>query len=214
MILAPIQSHVNTLHYAALACYSVIRALVRETGPVYERPVPFPYSQEVCDIKRLAAERRDDPLRERVQWTMVPPACSFVFPGGGLVDPLLRVSNETLPTFLHFSLEGVAEAALYCAHRTSTFLSCAFCEQGGHLAAPFPSFRFRAPRKGCRGRRRSERPSVSSLLIAEVQAGRIICTAASLSILPTGDTFPSFSLRTIRSICTMAPRCQLSRAVF
>ena len=46
------------------------------------------------------------------------------------------------------------------------------------------------------------------------QADRIICTAASLSILPTGDTFPSFSLRTIRSICTMAPRCQLSTAEF
>ena len=30
----------------------------------------------------------------------------------------------------------MAEAALYCAHRTSTFLSCAFCEQEGHLAAP------------------------------------------------------------------------------
>ncbi len=34
---------------------------------------------------------------------------------------------------------GVAEAALYCAHRTSTFLWCAFCEQEGHLAAPFPA---------------------------------------------------------------------------
>jgi len=31
---------------------------------------------------------------------------------------------------------GAAKAALYCAHRTSTFLSCAFCEQKGHLAAP------------------------------------------------------------------------------
>jgi hypothetical protein len=31
---------------------------------------------------------------------------------------------------------GVAEAALYCAHRTSTVSSCAFCEQEGHLAAP------------------------------------------------------------------------------
>jgi hypothetical protein len=31
------------------------------------------------------------------------------------------------------------QVALYCAHRTSTFLSCAFCEQEGHLAAPpFP----------------------------------------------------------------------------
>ena len=34
-------------------------------------------------------------------------------------------------------LEGVAKVALDCAHRTSTVLSCAFCEQGGHLAAPF-----------------------------------------------------------------------------
>src|SRR4249920_1024703 len=34
-------------------------------------------------------------------------------------------------------IKGVAEAALYCAHRTSTVSSCAFCEQGGHLAAPF-----------------------------------------------------------------------------
>ncbi len=32
--------------------------------------------------------------------------------------------------------KGVAKAALYCAHRTSTFLSCAFCDQEGHLAAP------------------------------------------------------------------------------
>jgi hypothetical protein len=31
---------------------------------------------------------------------------------------------------------GVAEAALYCAHRTSTVSSCAFCEQEGHLATP------------------------------------------------------------------------------
>jgi hypothetical protein len=30
----------------------------------------------------------------------------------------------------------VAEAALYCAHRTSTVSSCAFCEQEGHLAPP------------------------------------------------------------------------------
>ena len=33
-------------------------------------------------------------------------------------------------------LRGAAEAALYCAHRTSTVSSCAFCEQEGHLAAP------------------------------------------------------------------------------
>jgi hypothetical protein len=38
--------------------------------------------------------------------------------------------------FLIPLLWGVAKAALNCAHRTSTVSSCAFCEQGGHLAAP------------------------------------------------------------------------------
>src|SRR5438309_11187379 len=38
--------------------------------------------------------------------------------------------------FLMPLLKGVAEAALYCAHRTSTVSPCAFCEQEGHLAAP------------------------------------------------------------------------------
>jgi hypothetical protein len=33
-------------------------------------------------------------------------------------------------------IRGVAKAALYCAHRTSTVSPCAFCEQEGHLAAP------------------------------------------------------------------------------
>jgi len=37
-------------------------------------------------------------------------------------------------------LRGAAKAALNCAHRTSTVSSCAFCEQGGHLAAPRPLF--------------------------------------------------------------------------
>ena len=52
------------------------------------------------------------------------PRCSFI---------------QTRPLAFSPSLfKGVAEAALYCAHRTSTFLSCAFCEQEGHLAAPDP----------------------------------------------------------------------------
>jgi hypothetical protein len=38
------------------------------------------------------------------------------------------------------SLRRSAQVALYCAHRTSTFRSCAFCEQEGHLAAPPLSF--------------------------------------------------------------------------
>ena len=53
-----------------------------------------------------------------------------------------RVSS--LPTALaeraspHSSrlLRRSGQVALYCAHRTSTVLSCAFCEQEGHLAAP------------------------------------------------------------------------------
>ena len=58
-----------------------------------------------------------------------------------------RSRAQSLSRPFYFSklfLTGVAEAALYCAHRTSTFLSCAFCEQEGHLAAPFPSFGDRA----------------------------------------------------------------------
>jgi len=42
-------------------------------------------------------------------------------------------------------LKGVAKGALYCAHRTSTFLSCAFCQQEGHLAAPFSYLFFQYP---------------------------------------------------------------------
>ena len=38
------------------------------------------------------------------------------------------------------SIGRSGQAALYCAHRTSTVLSCAFCEQEGHLAAPPSSY--------------------------------------------------------------------------
>jgi len=55
---------------------------------------------------------------------------------------LERVPRCALGMALSFSpplFRGVAEAALYCAHRTSTVSSCAFCEQEGHLAAPSPA---------------------------------------------------------------------------
>ena len=39
-------------------------------------------------------------------------------------------------TFLPLVLEGVVKVALDCAYRTRVFLGRAFCEQGGHLAAP------------------------------------------------------------------------------
>jgi len=38
--------------------------------------------------------------------------------------------------FLMRLLEGVAEAALNCAHRATTVSSWGLCEQEGHLAAP------------------------------------------------------------------------------
>ena len=60
-------------------------------------------------------------------------------------------------------LEGVAEAALNCAHRTSTVSPCAFCEQGGHLAAPYPSFSRRALRE--HGDRPSYPTSFFSILL-------------------------------------------------
>jgi hypothetical protein len=66
---------------------------------------------------------------------------------GSLRPRVARAQGIARPPFfpffsLHSSspvLEGVAKAALNCAHRTRAFLGRAFCEQGGHLAAPFRS---------------------------------------------------------------------------
>ena len=63
-----------------------------------------------------------------------------ISPCAGLLRP--RVARAQKINSLHpllcsnRLLRGVAEAALYCAHRTSTVSSCAFCEQEGHLATP------------------------------------------------------------------------------
>ena len=38
------------------------------------------------------------------------------------MDSQLRTSNEALPILSTSLLGGVAEAALYCAHRATTFL--------------------------------------------------------------------------------------------
>jgi hypothetical protein len=72
-------------------------------------------------------------LSARIEWCFHARSC--LSSQGGLVDPRLRASNEALSILTSLS-RGVAKAALDCAHRTSTVLSCAFCEQGGHLAAP------------------------------------------------------------------------------
>ena len=83
-------------------------------------------------------------------------ACSLLLQGWGLRDLPLRASNEgslrprvarvqeTFESFLSqlhspneqflillVSHRRSGPAALYCAHRTSTVLSCAFCEQEG-----------------------------------------------------------------------------------
>jgi hypothetical protein len=55
----------------------------------------------------------------------------------GLAAPRCAYPLELSSSFF----KGVAKVALNCAHRTSTFLSCAFCEQRGHLAAPSPLLR-------------------------------------------------------------------------
>ena len=83
----------------------------------------------------------EPPLLPLMLWeqrdTRVFPISIFLPIGGGPVEsPIVR--NQQGPSVLPASLKGVAKAALYCAHRTSTFLSCAFCEQEGHLVAPFP----------------------------------------------------------------------------
>ena len=86
---------------------------------------------------------------------MIPPSSFVISQGWGLIDLPLRASNEGLLrprvaraqeiNSLHsllcsnHLLRGVAEAALDCAHRTSTFRLCAFCEQKGHLVTPLPS---------------------------------------------------------------------------
>ena len=51
----------------------------------------------------------------------------------------LRAFSEPF-RFLLPPFRGVVRLPFHCAHRTSTFLSCAFCEQEGHLAAPCPTF--------------------------------------------------------------------------
>ena len=86
---------------------------------------------------------------------MLLPSLLVLFQGdGGLIDLLLRatfspahpLARRDVPLARARALRisplapgGAAKAALYCAHRTSTVSPYAFCEQEGHLDAPFPS---------------------------------------------------------------------------
>ena len=78
--------------------------------------------------------------------------------------------NPLLPSRVAWSiLGGVAEAALYCAHRTSTFSSCAFCEQEGHLAAPLPIHPSKLARHSLQGQ--PGRSSIARVLSSPLRAG-------------------------------------------
>jgi hypothetical protein len=90
---------------------------------------------------------------------MIPTAASFS-PAHPLARRDVPVALARAFRFRMPFLEGVAETALYCAHRTSTVSPCAFCEQGGHLAAPYPSFSCRVLRE------QGDRPSYPALFFS------------------------------------------------
>ena len=105
------------------------------------------------DVDRLASHL---PRKGRARWF---PNCArypnppFHFQGWSSPSSIARVEREPSNS-LYLSFRGVAEAALYCARHShppnperaetrscpeaSTVSPCAFCEQEGHLAAPFP----------------------------------------------------------------------------
>ena len=122
-------------------------------------------------------------------------AC-YIFKGWGLIDLPLRaafspahpLARRDVPLtrarafqFDKPQFKGVAKAALYCAHRTSTFLSCAFCEQegqSGHSLSPplrelpHPLFHFQG------------QPGRSS--IARIERNKYSLQARSLSLRDGG----------------------------
>jgi hypothetical protein len=75
------------------------------------------------------------------------PNCAQYSTHPALSAPRRALSRARAFQFPIPPFSGVAKAALNCAHRTSTVSPCAFCEQGGHLAAPCPSFGGRALRE-------------------------------------------------------------------
>jgi len=66
------------------------------------------------------------------------PNCAQYSTHPALSAPRRALSRARAFQFPIPPFRGVAMAALNCAHRTSTVSPCAFCEQGGHLAAPPP----------------------------------------------------------------------------
>jgi hypothetical protein len=91
------------------------------------------------------------------------PNCAQYSTHPALSAPRRALSRARAFQFPIPPFRGVAKAALNCAHRTSTVSPCAFCEQGGHLAAPSSSFSSRALRE--HGDRPSYPTSFFSILL-------------------------------------------------
>jgi ribosomal protein L30/L7E len=129
--------------------------------------------KEGCGIERLAPERWGlipNAHTFNEQWSLQ--ACSFAFPGGGLVDPLLRAlphpppprgtETRSLPVARAFRLltlflggSGQGCPLLRASNEHIRIVRVLRARRApGHSLSPF---RFRSPQKGCRGRRRSER---------------------------------------------------------
>src|SRR6185503_8752934 len=82
--------------HCAQECYT--RSSLRNGAGLLAARVGSTLTKGRCGVERLAPERRGLMSYAHAfngQWSLQ--ACSFVFPGGGLVDPLLRASNEALP---------------------------------------------------------------------------------------------------------------------
>jgi hypothetical protein len=90
-----------------------------------------------------------------------PPIASQSISRGRATSPSEGLLIPQLP-------RGSRQIVLYCAHRTSTFLSCAFCEQEERSACSLESFRGRALRE----HRRSSGSIPSSVLRARRAPGR------------------------------------------
>ena len=95
---------------------------------------------------RAFREQEDDQVAHPIL-----PSSPVISQGWGLIDLPLRVAfspahplaRRDVPlararafNSLYLSSRGVAEAALYCAHRATTASSWGLCEQEGHLATP------------------------------------------------------------------------------
>ena len=94
-----------------------------------ERPLKYKYSLQARSLS----------LSKGAAWLIFSLRAAFS-PAHPLARRDVPVTRARAYQFAKPLFGGVAKAALYCAHRTSTVSSCAFCEQEGHLAPPLRPF--------------------------------------------------------------------------